>query len=957
MNRDARSRRAVGIGPHRLVATLAAAFMAAPAVALDDAADDAVALERIEVVGSRIRQADLETSQPVFVLGREAIARTGLLSVGDILQDLATHGAALNTTVNNGGDGSTRVDLRNLGDNRTLVLVDGRRWIAGLDGGVDLNAIPVALVERIEVLKDGASAIYGSDAIAGVVNLVTRRDFEGAEASAQVGESQHGDGRTESFDATIGASGDRAGVAVGVSCVKQEPILAGARAISAVPTFGVPATDVRAGASALTPGGLFGFGRFGNCPFITSGIYPASQNCNRPPGVPAVTYRTTFDLATGGYRLFDPARDGYNFAPENYLQTPQERVALFARVRYDLADAVAFSADVLHNERRSAQQLAPDQIRVGTTFPGVANVVVPADHVHNPFGQPVTALFLRPGGQVRRFTQDVDTWRFAAALEGSFALGERLWSWSASWVATDAEQRETSNGLLNYPNLQRALGPSFRDANGTPRCGTPQAPIAGCVPFDPFRGPAAFTPEMLAYALYVGKESVRTASTQYALNLTGDLLDLPAGPLAFALGLEHRRDTGESRLDAFRVAVNNVADDSLGGRVSVDEQFLELAVPLLADAPFARALDVSLAARRSDYDPFGGTTNGEAGLQWRPGDAVLLRASWSEGFRAPGVEDLFLPLRVENTQFTPDPCAAELATTPQRRANCAADGVPGGAHDGINLFRVLSGGNRDLQPEAAVSRGVGLVYSPGWLQGFDVSLDWYEIAITDAIAQASAADLLLLCADAGVPEACARTTRAPGGELVEVDARRLNSGLLAVEGWDLTARWRGETPLGRIELVWDSTYTSRYTAEIPRGAPARSAVGNNVAFEPGFRIRSNLDVAWRRGDWSAAIGARWYSGLDEPCIGPSFVGRSDLCSAPDVPNVQNPPFPENRLGARTYVDLQAGWDAPWGSRIVAGVHNAFGRDPPVSYAAFANSFDPAYPIPGRFWYLRITHAF
>ena len=210
------------------------------------------------MVGSRIKRVDVESSEPVIVLEREQLERSGLMSVGDILQDLTVHGAALNTTVNNGGDGTTRIDLRNLGPQRTLVLVDGRRWIPGIDGSVDLNSIALAVVERIEVLKDGASALYGSDAIAGVVNITTRKDFDGIEARAYYGESGHGDGRVQSYDASFGAAGERTRVSASLSYLKQAETMAGDREISAVPVFGLPPNDVNAGASAFTPNGLYG---------------------------------------------------------------------------------------------------------------------------------------------------------------------------------------------------------------------------------------------------------------------------------------------------------------------------------------------------------------------------------------------------------------------------------------------------------------------------------------------------------------------------------------------------------------------------------------------------------------------------------------------------------------------------------------------------------------------------
>src|SRR5687768_74944 len=234
-------------------------------------AQDADQLETITVVGSRIKRTDIETSQPVFVLEREDLQKSGLATIGDILQDLSTNGAALNTTFNNGGDGTTAVDLRDLGTNRTLVLVNGRRWVTNLNGFVDLNTIPVSIIERVEVLKDGASAIYGSDAIAGVINITTRDTYDGAEASAYLGENQEGDGRTEQYDFTIGSSTDRASVVLNASYTKIEQISAGDREISAVPRFGFGANNVNVGASSTTPFGRFGFGNGNQQPNGASG--------------------------------------------------------------------------------------------------------------------------------------------------------------------------------------------------------------------------------------------------------------------------------------------------------------------------------------------------------------------------------------------------------------------------------------------------------------------------------------------------------------------------------------------------------------------------------------------------------------------------------------------------------------------------------------------------------------
>jgi len=947
------------LAPRALAAGLAlalASLLANAQTAQDDGEE--MRLDRVDVVGSRIKRVDIETWKPVLVLERARIEQTGMASVGEILQSLQIHGAALNATFNNGGDGTTRVDLRNLGDQRTLVLVDGRRWIPGIDGAVDLNSIPLAIIERIEVLKDGASAIYGSDAIAGVVSLITRRDFAGHEARAQLGVYEQGDGRTRSLELTSGWAGDAGHLTLSISHQRQDPVFARDRAMSAVPVFGLPPLDVRAGASFITPLGLFGFGSRGICPFDPSGNYPPSGFCPSQDGRPPPLNRSTFDPANGAYRLFDPANDGYNPAQDNYLLTPQQRSALFLNARRDLSETLTASLQVVYNQRLSAQELAPNPIMLSTLFGGVNNVVVPADHVHNPFGQPVTSMALRPGGQLRRFEQEADTLRIAAGLSGILETADRFWSWGVDAVYGRYDITANSEGLLDPSRLAMALGPSFRDASGTARCGTPAAVIAGCVPLDAFHGPDALTPEMLDYLYYAGQDRTRTDSRLLHLHLDGDLLDLPAGSLAFATGYEYRREAGNSRLDPRRVATQNLTDTSYGGRQSVHEAYFELAAPLLDSVPAASLLEASAALRHSRYDSFGSTSNLEAGLRWKPVEQLLLRVSHAEGFRAPIVSELYFPITEGFDGLTIDPCNAVNQPNATQRANCAADGVPGGQYEQTgSLFNVLTGGNAALRPESSRSRSAGLVWNPPWLPGFDLSLDWYRVHIADAIARPFYLDLLRFCANAGVPEACERTQRNANGELLAVDASQLNSGELEVEGWDLGLNYRRDTGIGQFALAWDASYLVRSTFELPRGSGRRSALGNLRTWEPGFRLRSNLSLSWQRGDWSASSILRYYSGLDEACINPAQFGRPALCSDPDLPSQVGVGFPSNRLPSRTYVDLQAGWETPWEGRIVLGLRNAFGRDPPVSYSSFANSFDPAYPLPGRFWYLQAVQRF
>jgi len=287
---------------------LAAGLASTGAAFAQDQDEDKAELDRIEVTGSRIKRADIESASPVFVIQREEIERTGMTSVGDLLQDLPIAGAALNTQFNNGGNGETNLDLRNLGSNRLLVLVNGSRYTANLFGGVDLNNIPVAVIKRIEVLKDGASAIYGSDAISGVVNVITRDDFEGMQANAQIGQFESdNDGEIQAYDFSIGTTSDRGSVFFNASYTKQEPVNAGDRTISKEPLFG---TGVFSGSSTTPQGRFFGF--FTGLGFITT-----------DPG-------TVVD-GPEDFKPFVFLNDAFNFAPDNYLVTPYERTSVFSQ--------------------------------------------------------------------------------------------------------------------------------------------------------------------------------------------------------------------------------------------------------------------------------------------------------------------------------------------------------------------------------------------------------------------------------------------------------------------------------------------------------------------------------------------------------------------------------------------------------------------------------------------------
>lgn len=939
---------------------------AAPAFAQDSGNEEAATLSRVTVTGSRIRRVDAETSQPVFVMNRADIDAQGLTSIGDVIQNLAANGSTLNSTFNNGGNGETRVSLRNLGSNRTLVLVNGRRWVGGtgLGGAVDLNTIPAAAVERIEVLKDGASTIYGSDAIAGVVNIILRTDYEGAEFNSFDGQFYNNgntDGERQSFDFMVGSKSDRTSVMFGAQYVKEDPVFAGDRAISAEPLAG---TGNFFG-SSTTP-----FGRFQICadPDVQNAEC-ASADRVRPDGSAG---QFTYDPGQSGlnYRPWNGNTDAFNFAPLNYLLTPQERYSIFSSGQFEITDNIRFTTSASYNNRRSEQLLAAMPVVLGTVARGNSgSIQISKDSIFNPFGAPVVRIQRRAvetGG--RSFSQDVDTFQFTGALEGEFQFADRYFYWDAGYTYAKNKSNDKTDGLFNVLALRQALGPSML-VNGNPICvteaGNAASVINGCVPLNLLGADGSITPEMLAFSTFQAHDQLQFEMLDYFANISGDLFELPGGMAAFAFGVEHRRESGFDRPDAL-IATGNTTGNSrtpTAGQTTVDEGYLELSLPLLKDLPFAKELTISLATRISDYDGIPSTTRSKFGLQWKPFDDLLVRANWSQGFRAPSISELFTGI-ADNFPQIQDPC--NTTSFPNLPANqqqaCIAQGVPNGGADQPNTqIQTQVGGNPNLKPETAVTRTLGMVYSPSYLPGFDLSIDWWKIHIGNIIGGVGAQRILDNCIQSlnTDPNTCPLFSRLPDGTIDRLLDASINGGFSDTEGYDLTLNYvLPENSLGRFSFTWDTTYLADIDDEFG------TEVGVYTTFNNNWRIRSNLTARWEKGDFGATWFARYFSHQTEDCqflVDYGIAEFTALCSNPDrqigdgVGGLQA--AAENKIGATTYHDATVYWNTPWNGKVTVGVNNVFDRDPPFSVQAFANSFDPQYEVPGRFLYLRYNQRF
>ena len=922
------------------------------AFAQETAAEPATTLDRIQVTGSRIRQVDVETAQPVVTIGREEIQAGGFNTVADILQNIPSAGSPTFSRTSpltaNQEAGGQYIDLRNLGAQRTLVLVNGKRLGISPDGFQDVSTIPTAMVERIDVLKDGASSIYGSDAMAGVINIITRRNFEGAEANAYFGQYDQGDGQKQTYDFVIGMAGERGSLTIGAEYHKEDAVWARDRWFSNDSYPGYPQYSTTV------------VGQWGNW---------------RLPGAAAtdpwfVADRGSDALGTDGWHEQTTA-DTSKASDQMHLMTPLERRSLFTSATYDLTDNVRFVADMSYTKRESSRQIAgyPTQ-----STAAAIRAPMSALSYFNPTGGASEVNWRRRGWEVPRTTDtEQTTWRFTAALEGSFEIGERFFDWDVGYMFNENDTQIVNNGNLYIPNIRLAVGPSFMNGQGQIVCGTPGNVVAGCVPWNPFAGfgTGAVTnsladPEVQAF-LYKQEHALgRTETNNYFANLTGSLWTLPAGELGFAVGVEHRKEEGGFTPDAIAQSGDstNLASGPTYGSYSLDEVYAELSIPVLADAAFAQELSLSLATRYSDFDTFGDTTNSKFGVKWRPMDDLLVRGTYAEGFRAPTIGDLYGGTSDTFTTGFRDPCDSVYGEA-RGSARCLQDVpadyrqlqqgfVPTNGPAAQTPVPFTSGSNPFLQPEFSKSKTVGLVYSPSYVEGFSVALDWWTIKIENTIVADTPNEIMNDCYVALIESRCALFSRDPslGNIVANLAYGGRNSGYADTEGYDLDMNYRLDTDYGRFDAKWATTYVSKYETKSTNDIDEVPSQANG--FEGSFRVRSNLNLGWTLNDFSVNWGMRYNSGTKEECY---FEER---CSIPNyqAPDTLGTIVPQNEVGSITFHDLQFSVATPWNARIAFGANNVFDRDPPIYYSApnSGYAFYGGHDI-GRFVYARYQQKF
>jgi len=944
------------------------AFVASGSVLAQDAnnstqanPDSAKKLETITVTGSRIRSVDVETAQPVITLTQADIQKTGLINVGDILQNLTITGeptfSKSAVLLSNTEEGGQYVNLYNLGENRTLVLVNGKRWMTSLNGFTDLSTIPASLIDHIDILKDGASSIYGSDAVAGVVNIILKDRFNGAAVSGQIGQNQGGDGSQQAYSFTVGTTTDKASLVFAATYNKTEPVWAKSRDLTAT-TYG---PDFQT--SGLSPTGPWG--RFtaadGSGPTYVLN-HTGSWNGQ---GVGAdATQLSNYHIGTNF------PDDYYNPTQQMMLQLPSELKSIFTEGSYNLTDNVTFKATGMYAERNSSTQVAGDPLNSFTqpNFP----VYLSGQSYYNPIPGQDEVFYRRIVEMPRVTSESAKSLHFDAGFEGNFQFLDHPWNWDAGFDYNKYDVDSSNVGNINLLNLQQALGPSFLNSAGVVQCGTAASPIAlsQCVPFNILGGPTASTKQALNYIEAREQSTLQSTTKDFTANITGGLFELPAGTFSFAAGIEHRDTSGYDYPDELASAgyTTDLAAGPTQGSYTTNEAYIELNAPLLKDLPGAKSLALDIASRYSHYSNFGSTTNNKYSFTWSPFDDLMVRGTFAKGFRAPTLGDLFGGGSQTYDYYT-DPCDAVYGSTnnPAVAKNCAAAGLApnfrqldsaGNPVQGPNSQSITpfyeGAGNKYLQPEHSTTRTMGLVYSPHYVDGLDMTLDYYDIKITNVITAIDADYVVDQCYQYSVQSFCSQFQRDANGQVVGLHRGNANLGWLETSGYNFGLNYKLPAfSFGKFVFNMNVNYLDDWTQQSTPGAPAINYAGQ-FSYP---KWRANLGLDWNLGNWGATWGLRYYGAVLDECW-----SATQHCNMPNYTSVNWGYGPgADRIGAMVFNDLQGRYQLPWKGQVSVGIRDLFNKHPPIEFLAqgaynSSSSIDPVLDL-GRYFYIQYNQQF
>lgn len=914
--------------------------------------------QRIEVTGSRIRSVSADSASPLQIITAQEIAQSGAVTLQDLLLKNPALGSLptfsrTNSNFDNLNSGVAVVDLRNLGEERTLILVNGKRFVSGVPGSssVDLNSIPTDFIERIEILTGGSSSAYGSDAVAGVINFILKKDFEGLSLDASVGQSDRGDDKKQKFGITWGANaaGGKGNVMLHFGYSKQGAVFSRDRS-------GLEIDNITDSALTGEVGDIFKY----TTPFFSS-FAPQGRVFFRvvnPAFNPALPESSTNARTIARNRTFDASGNviphssngpngdgvgatGFNRQAFRTIAIPTSRYTFASKGEFDLAENHRAYLEGTYVATRTSAKLEPFPLDSADSGSGLypASGVGPAEFNVNGTIRPnplipasLLAQFtdtdgdgLRDYSFTRRLSEvgargsqaATDTFRIASGVKGSLFN----WDYDVYGIYGSNKRAQTSGGQYNVNNFRQAMEaiPDVDDVDGDGNvteaiCRDPQARAQGCVPANVF-GFNTLTPA--ARAWIDAPATLRTQVTQRIVGATvsGEPLKLWAGPLGVAGGVEYRKESSLSEPDALyqRGLNGSNAIPITEGSFSVKEAFLEGKLPLLKDAPFAQSLAISGAVRGSKYTTVGSTFSWNAGVEWALNRSVKMRVTRALSTRAPNIAELFQPPTQDFPQVI-DPCVGVTATATDALAIAcrAAPGVNANIAANSGTFTLnqadLQGtsgfdrGNPALQEEKGRSTTIGLVLTPTGiplLRNTTFTADYFKISVADAIVATPRQFILSQCygGDASFCEFVARRPAAVGansaGSLDRVDTAVSNSGGLQTEGLDLTGAWQGSIGPGRLSTRVSYTFTKKGDL-IPLPGSAADPFAGEVG-SPKHKATFGVGYTW--GGWGVNT---QFSYLGKQYLDDQWVTQlcvDSTCASNALPK-------SVAIPAKTYADMQ-----------------------------------------------------
>jgi len=928
-------------------------------------------LEQIVVTGSRIARQDFESASPIVTVGSELFQQSGSSTVETVLNTLPQFVPSVTSTSNNPSNGGqANIELRGLGTSRTLVLLDGKRIIpANPTGVVDLNMLPASLLQNVEVITGGASAVYGSDAVAGVVNF-RLREMEGIEVDGNWGITDRGDGDEWTVGLTGGTKfADGRGKLMGnVTYSERQEVLQGDRRFSEVALDTVPDPEP------------LGSGTIRQGRFDASTANPTSQAARDAVfgayGVPAGTVTNSALGFNADGTLFgvntlanfrgdrnEPLQPAvapysYNFAPVNYLQLPLERTTAFGRASFEVNEYFEPYAQVLWADYTADQQLAATPL-TGISIP-VTNPFVQA----NPDLSALLASRTNPNANFtwrkrmdevgpRVSSNEYSVYQATVGTKGDLPFGDG-WTYDVYYSQGETDWTEKQQGNISTAATLELV----QAADGG-------AALCGGNGFNPF-GIGSVSPECAAYISRDAQNDQTIELTVAEASITGSLFDLPAGALQTAFGVFYKEDTYEYQPDAVLSAGCPFACDIQGfnanqgfeGSTDSTEFYFEALVPLLKDMTGAQALDLSLGYRYADYSTVGGVDSYKAELMWQPVSPLRVRGSYQRAVRAPNLSELFTPQQI-NFPSIPggDPCDIGNNPSAAAQALCIAQGInPADLPTyeyGFSQVEGFFSGNTDLSEETADTYAVGVVFSSPfenqWASNLQVSVDWYSIEIEDAITAISANTFIQRCFnDRGANPTfdpnnfyCGYFTRADSGDIIDALEIGRNSGALETSGVDVQVDWRADVGPGSLGVNWIVAYTDSY--EITQNAAdgisdeyAGFAVGGVATSFPEWK--STFNIGYTLGGWG--LNARWRY----------------------IDSMQDWNFQDFEVPSVDYFDINMSYafdeGVMDGLTLRAGIENVSDEDPPFFPSYTQSNTDPSqYDVLGRRYFVGLNYAF